>query len=131
MGRTAGASERDVRTTKEPLLAAGILPVEETAVLPALHERESTMAWYEDYVTRVDGVQGGAPILRGTRTPVGTVVAYSQTYEGNLAEVQRALRHLNETQIHAALAYYEAHRAEVDADEERHKQALAALFAAR
>lgn len=92
---------------------------------------EGIMAWYEEYVTHVSGVQGGAPILRGTRTPVGTVVAYSQTYKDDLAEVHRALRHLNETQILAALAYYGAHRAEIDADEERHERALAELLAAR
>ena len=89
------------------------------------------MDWYEDYVTSVADVQGGSPILRGTRTPVATVVADLENYDGDMAEVRRALRHLNERQIRAALAYYEAHRAEIDADEARHDRALQEVLAAR
>lgn len=33
------------------------------------------MDWFEPFVTKIQGVQGGAPVLAGTRTPVGTVVA--------------------------------------------------------
>lgn len=63
------------------------------------------------------GVQGGEPVIAGTRTPVRSVVVYwHQLYPGDLAAVRRALPHLTETQIYAALAYYDAHRDEIDAD---------------
>lgn len=81
------------------------------------------MGWYEQFVTKIPGVQGGAPVLRGTRTPVGTVVAYYQTYCQDRNEVAAALPHLTMQQIDAALAYYEHHKEEVDADEQRHEKA--------
>jgi len=79
--------------------------------------------WYEALVARIPGVQGGIPVLIGTRTPVSSVVAYYETYHGDRGEVQDALAHLTPRQIRAALAYYERHRAEVDADERRHEDA--------
>lgn len=83
------------------------------------------MEWYEQYIKRVPGVQGGEPIIAGTRTPVRSVVVqYFEVYRGDLAEVQRALLHLTETQINAAIAYYAAHRAEIDADIEAQKAAF-------
>ncbi len=81
------------------------------------------MARYERPITKIPGVQGGAPVLRGTRTPVGTVVAYYQTYGQDREEVRAALPHLTIRQIDAALAYYEHHKDEIDADEQRHEEA--------
>jgi len=71
---------------------------------------------YEDYITTTTGVQGGEPVIRGTRTPVRTIVVlFQQVYPGNRDEVQRALPHLSCEAIDAALAYYVAHTDEVDA----------------
>lgn len=89
------------------------------------------MDWYKEYVTNIPGAQGGSPMLRGTRAPVATVAAYLENDHGDLAVVPRALRHLNERQIRVALAYAEAHRAEVDANEDRHDRALQEVLAAR
>ena len=86
------------------------------------------MASYNEYITRVKGVQGGEPILKGTRTPVRSVaVLYHFTYLGDLAKVQAALPHLEPDQIEAALAYYEDHQEEIHADLRRHEKALEAL----
>lgn len=80
---------------------------------------------YRDFITTVPGVQGGEPILRGTRTPVRSVaILYYETYPGDLSEVQRALPHLETIQIEAALAYYANHRSEIDASIREHEQAL-------
>lgn len=83
------------------------------------------MAWYEDYIARVPGVQGGEATVRGTRTPVRTVVVLSHhTYPGQPDEVRATLPHLTSQQIEAGLAYYRDHTAEVEADIERHCAAL-------
>jgi uncharacterized protein (DUF433 family) len=88
--------------------------------------------WYKPYIARTPGVQGGAPVLKGTRTPVRSVVSlFFRTSPDNLSEVQVALPHLSRTQIEAALAFYRAHQAEVDADLERQQRALAAFIAGR
>ena len=86
------------------------------------------MPWFERYIAHYAGVQGGAPVITETRTPVGTIVAYYETNGGAIGEVLCALPHLSETEVRAALAYYEQHRAEVDADEARHQQALTEFF---
>jgi len=82
------------------------------------------MAWFEEYVAKVEGVQGGAPVLKGTRTPIRTVIANYRAYGGDLCEVQASLPHLTATQIKAALAYNEHHRDEIRADEEGQRKAL-------
>jgi uncharacterized protein (DUF433 family) len=83
------------------------------------------MPWYEKFVTRIPGVQGGEPIIVGTRTPVRTIATlYHVTYPGDLDRVLAALPHLNQAQIEAGLAYYRDHRDEIDADIERQRAAL-------
>jgi uncharacterized protein (DUF433 family) len=80
---------------------------------------------YECYIERVEGVQGGEPVVCGTRTPVSTIaILFHVTYPNDIDEVRRALPHLTAEQIDAALAYYQAHRDEIDADIQRHEQAL-------
>ena len=63
-------------------------------------------AWYDRYITMKPGVQGGAPIIRNTRTPIRSIVLYLRAYDGNIDEVRRAMPHLSHEQIDAALAYY-------------------------
>jgi uncharacterized protein (DUF433 family) len=91
----------------------------------AIREGQSPGAWYQPYIEKVAGVQGGAPVLKGTRTPVRSVVVLClHTYPNDVDEVRRALPHLSPTQIEAALAYYQDHASEIDADIERHRKAL-------
>lgn len=86
------------------------------------------MAWYDSYVHRVPGVQGGYPVVKGTRTPVRSVVTYYfHLYNRNLHEVQRALPHLTPNQIRAALSYYRRNRSIVDEDIRRQASAAAAF----
>ena len=90
------------------------------------------MAWFDRYIERTEGVQGGYPVIRGTRTPVRSVVVlYEQTYGLDLAAVRHALPHLSTREIDAALAYYLTHRALVDEDIERQRKALNQFAAAR
>lgn len=67
------------------------------------------------YVTQVEEVAGGKPVIRETRTPVRSIVAYHQM--GNMPEeIQAKLPHLSLAQIYDALSFYYDHQAEIDAD---------------
>ena len=88
------------------------------------------MRWYEDFITRTEGVQGGEPIVRGTRTPVRTIVAlYFEVYPDDPARAQASLPHLTGRQIEAALAYYADHRAEIDRLIAEHRRIVEELAA--
>jgi uncharacterized protein (DUF433 family) len=56
------------------------------------------VAWYDPCIERVPGVQGGAPVIRGTRTPVRTIVGYAHAYQGDLNDVCAVLSHLSPEQ---------------------------------
>jgi uncharacterized protein (DUF433 family) len=87
---------------------------------------------FDEFITSVPDVQGGEPIVRGTRTPVRTIaVLFHQTYAGNPAEARNALPHLTQPQIDAALAYFALHRAEIDTLIARHANALNGAMLAR
>ena len=64
-------------------------------------------------IVRAPGVQGGEPIVRGTRVPVRAIVLTWQAY-GSVPAVLQAYPRLTEADIHAALDYYAAHRCELD-----------------
>jgi uncharacterized protein (DUF433 family) len=84
--------------------------------------------WYDAYIEKTSGVQGGEPVIAGTRTPVRTIVEMATVaYPGNLDEVARALPHLQRAQIEAALDYYRDHTAEIDAHIARHRTAFEQL----
>jgi uncharacterized protein (DUF433 family) len=59
-------------------------------------------------------VCGGEPTIVGTRIPVRSIVIQWQFYQ-DLDRVQRAFPRADIPAIKEALAYYEAHREEVDA----------------
>ena len=67
------------------------------------------------YVTRVSGVCGGRPIIKGTRTPVKAIVGY---YKLGLTveEILEGLPHLTPAQVYEALSYYYDHQAEIEQD---------------
>lgn len=67
------------------------------------------------YVTHVPEINGGRPIIKGTRTPVKTIVGY---YKMGLSaeEILEGLPHLTPAQIFEALSYYHDHAAEIEQD---------------
>jgi len=76
---------------------------------------------HHPYVTEVEGVAGGKPVIKGTRTPVRSLVAYHQM--GNTPEeIQAKLPYLSLAQIHDALSFYYDHQSEIDADIEANKE---------
>jgi uncharacterized protein (DUF433 family) len=66
-------------------------------------------------ISKVPGILNGAPCIAGTRMPVRAVAAM---YNDGMSaeEIRVAYEHLDLAGIYAALAYYFANRAEVDAD---------------
>ena len=73
------------------------------------------------HVTQVEGVAGGKPVIRGTRTPVRSIVAYHRM--GNTPEeIQVKLPHLSLAQIYDALSFYYDHQADIDADIEANRE---------
>jgi uncharacterized protein (DUF433 family) len=67
------------------------------------------------YIERVSGVQGGRPVIKGTRTPVRSIVIYHRM-GSTPEEIQIKLPHLNLAQIYDALSYYHDYKDEIDQD---------------
>lgn len=68
------------------------------------------------HVERSPGVCGGAPVIRGTRFPVRSVVVYVLRHGVTPEEMVRDWPHLTLGQVYGALAFYYDHKAEIDAD---------------
>lgn len=67
------------------------------------------------HITSDKSVCGGAPVVKGTRTPVRSIAGYYQMGM-NVDEIQQSLPHLKAGQIHAALACYFDHQRTIDRD---------------
>lgn len=66
-------------------------------------------------ISRREGVQGGRPCITGTRVSVRGIAVRHQ--QGQLPEeMVEDWPHVTLAQIYAALAYYYANKAEIDAD---------------
>ncbi len=65
------------------------------------------------YVERRPDVQGGRPVIKGSRFPVSSIV---QNYHRGLSveEILWDFPHLTPAEVHGALAYYYDHREEID-----------------
>ena len=58
-------------------------------------------------------IHGGEPVVRGARVPVRAIVV-SWSAEPDMSTMLEAYPRLTEADIREALAYYEAHRTELD-----------------
>jgi uncharacterized protein (DUF433 family) len=84
-----------------------------------------TLMKIEDAIAQYPGVQGGYPVITGTRTPIRTIVElYYDIYPYDIDEVHRSLEHLTIEQIRAALAYYDEQPELVDEDIARQREAF-------
>jgi uncharacterized protein (DUF433 family) len=78
-------------------------------------------------ISRHPGIRGGRPCIAGTGVSVRRIAVLHNTGEAP-EEIASNFGHLSLAQVHAALAYYYANKAEIDADletEEREYDALA------
>jgi uncharacterized protein (DUF433 family) len=67
-------------------------------------------------------VQGGEPVIRGTRVPVRSIAIAFEEYGGDLERVGRAVA-VGPAAVRAALAYYRRHKAEIDQLIAKHERA--------
>lgn len=65
------------------------------------------------YITRVEGILSGEPIIKGTRTPVRAVVEHWK-FGDTPEEIVRKLPHLRLAEVFDALSYYDDHREEIE-----------------
>ncbi len=72
------------------------------------------------YVVKDDGILGGEPIIKGTRTPVRAVV---ENWRLGVApeSIPRTLPHLTLAQVFDALSYYSDHHEEIERYIERNR----------
>lgn len=67
------------------------------------------------YITRVPEICGGKPIIKGTRTPVKTIVGYYRLGQ-SVEEILEGLPQLSPAQVYEALSYYHDHASEIEHD---------------
>jgi uncharacterized protein (DUF433 family) len=71
-----------------------------------------TTATEQCHVVRVEGTCGGEPIIKGTRTPVRSIVEFWR--QGmSPEEIRAALPHLTLGQVFGALSYFSDHQGEI------------------
>jgi uncharacterized protein (DUF433 family) len=69
-----------------------------------------------DLLTRRKDYCGGQPIIKGTKFPVRSVVAYVLQQGMTPEELVTLFPHLTLAQVYDALSYYYDHKAEIDRD---------------
>ena len=67
------------------------------------------------YITRLPGICGGRPIIKGTRTPVKAIVGYHKMGL-SVEEILEGLPYLTPAQVYEALSYYYDHQSEIEQD---------------
>lgn len=73
------------------------------------------------HITHAEGICGGRPIIKDTRTPVRAIVEYHKMGMSP-DEIIKSLPHLNLAQVHDALSYYYDHQKEIDKDIEENSE---------
>lgn len=82
-----------------------------------------------EYIVRTPGVCAGQPRIAGTRIKVKHVYTWVERMGMTPAEVVSEYKSLNRAQVHAALAYYWSHQAEIEQDMEHEEKFVAELMA--
>jgi uncharacterized protein (DUF433 family) len=88
---------------------------------------ETTTTSLGDYIVKTPGVCSGQPRIAGTRIKVKHVYTWVEQMGMTPAQVVAEYPHLTRAQVHAALAYYWSHQAEIHQDIEREEQLVAEL----
>jgi uncharacterized protein (DUF433 family) len=84
----------------------------------------------EDWVEETPGINGGFPVVAGTRTPISVLVEFHRQ-GANLDEIATLMEHLTREQVEIALQYYDLHPERVGEDIARNQRAQAEYEARR
>lgn len=78
-----------------------------------MHTQLASSDVIHPYIERRPDVQGGRPVVKGSRFPVSSIV---QSYRRGLSveDILREFPHLHPAEVHDALSYYHDHRAAID-----------------
>jgi uncharacterized protein (DUF433 family) len=76
--------------------------------------KRKTKSKHGGYIETRPGVRGGAPVIAGTGIRVLDVAVRYELMRMTPEEIMLALPHLTLPQVHSALSYYYAHKAELD-----------------
>ena len=66
------------------------------------------------HIVRVDGLRGGRPVIEGTGFEVQHIVGYYYKVGMSVEEIAKEFDYLSLPAIFSALAYYHAHKEEID-----------------
>lgn len=100
-----------------------------TTALAPLDRPAAPAADWPDLIVVTPGVCGGRPRIAGTRIKVKHVFRWVEEAGMTPAQVVEAYPQLTRAQVHAALAYYWSHAADIDADIEAEERLVAELKA--
>lgn len=84
------------------------------------------MAWYHDYIECREGICGGYPVIKGTRTPVRAIIESSRAL--TVEQILQSMPHLRREQVEAAMVYYIHEPELVDEDIRRNEETLNQLM---
>ena len=78
----------------------------------------------ESFVEETPGINGGYPVVAGTRTPISVIIEFNRQ-GADAKEIAQLLEHLTLEQVQMALKYYQLYPRRVDDDLARNERALA------
>jgi len=111
-----------MRAVPLAVFAAGVLDFLSAFILEAM----ATVTEPGSLISRRPEIRGGRPCIAGTSVSVRRIAQWRNM--GLIPEeIARKFGHLSLAQVHAALAYYHANQAEVDADLESEARETDAL----
>ncbi len=91
--------------------------VSENQPQPSKSRRREKLT-YRQYITQTAGVRGGKPRIVGRRITVSDIAFWYLIQARSVDEIVREYD-LTHAQVHAALAFYYDHRAEIDARDDQ------------
>ncbi|MFQ6120874.1 MAG: DUF433 domain-containing protein [Methanosarcinales archaeon] len=77
--------------------------------------KEKIIKTEHPHIVKVEGVCGGSPVIKGTRTPVRSIVGYIKLGY-SVEDILEGLPFLNPAQIYDALSYYYDHKDQIEED---------------
>ena len=66
------------------------------------------------HVARYPGVQGGKPVIVGSRLDIATLAAYHTRHSYTVDQLLEAYPHITPAQMYDAISYYYDHQQEID-----------------